>query len=125
MRILFMILGFVFLGLGSIGIVLPILPTTPFLMLSAFCFSKSSKKLHDWFLSTKLYKNYLDSFVNNRAMTVKIKASIITSATIMLGICFFIMKNVPVARMIIAFVWICHILYFVLRVNTIKSYDRY
>ncbi|MCB1838802.1 MAG: YbaN family protein [Alphaproteobacteria bacterium] len=50
MQMILKILGFIFLALGIIGIVLPLLPTTPFLLLSAFCFARSSEKLHDWLL---------------------------------------------------------------------------
>ena len=70
MKIVYMLLGFICLGLGSIGVVLPMLPTAPFLLAAAFFFAKSSKSLHDWFVSTKIYKNHLDSFVKERAMTV-------------------------------------------------------
>ncbi len=118
MKFLFMILGFLFLGLGSIGIVLPMLPSTPFFIAAAFCFAKSSEKLHRWFLSTKLYKKHLDSFVRDRTMTIKTKASILTSVTILLSICFLLLKQVPVARFIIFTVWVCHVFYFIFRIRT-------
>ena len=50
LKIVWIVLGFLCLGLGTIGIVLPILPTVPFYMATLFCFAKSSKKLHDWFI---------------------------------------------------------------------------
>ena len=65
-RILWIILGFICLGLGVIGIILPILPTVPFFMATVFCFAKSSKRLHGWFIGTNLYKKHLDSFVKER-----------------------------------------------------------
>ena len=52
MNIIWMLLGFLCLAFGTIGIVLPILPTVPFYMATVFCFAKSSEKLHTWFLST-------------------------------------------------------------------------
>ena len=69
LKIVWIVLGFLCLGLGTVGIVLPILPTVPFYMATLFCFAKSSKKLHDWFIETNLYKNYLDSFVQKKAMS--------------------------------------------------------
>lgn len=58
-KIIYTIIGCLSLALGSVGAVLPILPTVPFLMLSALCFAKSSEKLNAWFKQTKIYKNNL------------------------------------------------------------------
>ena len=69
LKIVWIVFGFLCLGLGTIGIVLPILPTVPFYMATLFCFAKSSKKLHEWFVGTNLYKKHLDSFVQKRVKT--------------------------------------------------------
>ena len=58
-KILYLALGILGLGLGALGVVLPLLPAFPFLMLAAFCFGRSSEKLDRWFKGTKLYKNKL------------------------------------------------------------------
>lgn len=55
LRPLWALLGFLCLELGMAGIVLPILPTVPFYMVTVFCFAKSSQRLHTWFTSTALY----------------------------------------------------------------------
>ena len=54
-------LGFLSLALGTAGIVLPLLPTVPFYMLTVFCFAKGSNRLHDWFRQSDLYKKHLQS----------------------------------------------------------------
>ncbi len=63
MKILFIIFGIISFILGAIGVVLPILPTTPFLLLSAFLFSKSSDRFHEYLIQTKLYQKYINEMV--------------------------------------------------------------
>lgn len=116
----FIVLGCLSLGLGALGAVLPILPTVPFLMLAAFCFAKSSEKLHNWFISTKLYKKNLESFVQGKGMTMKTKIRIMVMVTILMSIGFIMMHAVPVGRIILGFVWLFHVLYYIFGIKTLK-----
>ena len=116
----FVVLGCLSLGLGAVGAVLPILPTVPFLMLAAFCFAKSSEKLHNWFISTKLYKKNLESFVQGKGMTMKTKIRIMVTVTILMNIGFIMMHAVPVGRIILGFVWLFHVMYFIFGIKTLK-----
>ena len=120
-RILWITLGFISLGLGTVGIVLPFLPTVPFYLATVFCFAKSSKRLHDWFIGTSLYKKHLESFVERKAMTIKTKVSILATSSAVMLTGFIMMKGVPAARICLAVVWICHIVYFLFGVKTISN----
>lgn len=123
-KILWIILGFVSLALGSIGVILPILPTVPFYMLTLFCFAKSSEKLHNWFMGTKLYKKHLESFVRSKSMTLRSKLTIMGTVTLVMAIGFIMMSRVPVGRICLAVVWVCHVLYFAFYIRTVPEGER-
>ncbi len=122
-KIIFVVLGCICLGLGTVGIFLPILPTTPFFLLTLFFFANSSEKLHTWFIGTKLYKKHLEPFVQKRGMLLSTKLSIIGTVTILMGIGFILMarKGIWIPCIILAVVWVAHIIYFVFRVKTIPK----
>ena len=122
-KVFFVVLGCLSLGLGALGAVLPLLPAFPFLMLAAFCFAKSSEKLHGWFVSTKLYKKNLESFVQGKGMTVRTKIRIMLTVTFLMSIGFIMMHAVPVGRIVLGIVWLFHILYFIFGIKTLKIED--
>ncbi len=122
-RMIFLIIGCVCLALGCIGIVLPILPTVPFFLATVFCFSQSSQKLHDWFLGTRMYKNNLEGYVKGEGMTIKTKAKILITVTALMVFGFVIMlrKDLYIPCVILACVWVAHIIYFVFVVKIRKE----
>ena len=117
------ILAFLCLALGTIGVFLPVLPTVPFYLVTTLSFAKSSERLHNWFVNTRLYKKNLESFVERKAMTLKTKLSILISVTLVMGFGFFIMarKEIWIPCIILAVVRLCHIGYFMFRVKTEKT----
>lgn len=122
-KIFYAILGCLSLALGTVGTILPILPTVPFLMLAAFCFVRSSEKLHLWFCGTKLYKNNLESFVQGKGMTRKTKLRIIGTVTILMAFGFLMMKRTPIGRLILFCVWLFHLIYFIWGIKTLEETD--
>ena len=121
MKLVYLVLGILSTALGAVGVVLPILPTTPFLLVAAFCFAKSSRRMHNWFIGTKLYEKHLKTFAETRAMTMKTKLSLMGIASTMMLIGFLLMGSVPVGRVVIACVWVFHVYYFLCRVKTIPA----
>ena len=117
-KMLYVFVGCIGLGLGAIGAVLPMMPAFPFLMLAAFCFARSSEKLHNWFISTKLYKDNLESYIAGQGMTWKVKLRIMTTVTLLMSIGFVMMHAVPVGRIVLGFVWLFHMVYFIFGVKT-------
>lgn len=119
----FIALGCVSLALGTIGIVLPILPTVPFYLLTAFCFANSSERLHDWFIHTTVYKKYIGSYFRRRGMTKKAKCLLIGTVTAIMVPGFILMDKVPAGRAIMLVVWMGHIFYFGFKVQTITQQE--
>lgn len=118
LKITFIFLAFIFLGLGCIGVVLPVLPTTPFLLAASFFFTKGSDRFNRWFISTSLYKNYLENFVKTRAMTSKSKLKILIPVSIVLIISFFSVDNFYL-RGVIIFLFLLKEYYFKFHIKTI------
>ena len=120
-KLLYIILGCIGVGLGAVGAVIPMLPAFPFLMLAAFCFARSSEKLDRWFKGTKLYKDNLEDYVAGRGMTWKTKIRIMVTVTLLMSVGFVMMglKGVIVGCVVLACVWLFHIVYFFFGVKTI------
>ncbi len=120
---LFIILGCLCLTLGTVGVFIPILPTTPFYLLTVFFFANSSERLHSWFLGTKVYEKHFASFVRGKGMLVKTKVSIMVTVTLLMGFGFFMMfrKEIWVPCVILAIVWMAHVYCFIFRIKTIPA----
>jgi uncharacterized membrane protein YbaN (DUF454 family) len=120
-KVFYLVLGFIGLGLGALGAMIPLLPSVPFLLLAAVCFGKSSENLHRWFISTMLYKKNLESYVRGEGMTKKAKLRVVGIVTFVMAFGFIMMSRVPVGRIVLAVVWAAHLLYFAFGVKTIKE----
>lgn len=116
-KILYIFIGCISLGLGIIGVILPIFPTVPFVLLAAFCFARSSERLDGWFKNTKLYRE--NNIKNGMAKQAKIR--IMCSVTLLMSIGFIMMglKGIVIGNIVLLIVWIFHMAYFTVGVKTV------
>lgn len=119
MRLLYFIIACIFMLLGMIGVILPVLPTTPFLLVSAYCFAKSSERFHRWFIHTSLYRNHLESFVNHREMTKKTKVRLLSFASTMILLAMYFMDSIHL-RIFLFVLMVFKYYYFIFRIKTIS-----
>ena len=119
MKIIYVILGFISMGLGIAGSFLPGLPTVPFLLLASFFFARGSERFHGWFTRTRIYKNYLEDFEKNRSMTLKAKIGLLCLSSTMIAFPIFLLKN-NYLRLALILVVIFKYYYFIFRIKTLK-----
>lgn len=114
---------FFFLVSGCIGIVLLILPTVPFFLLTVFCFANSSQKLHDWFIGTKRCRKHLEFFVQRKDMTRKTKSQHphLRDLPDGLGSSSWHGRPFEFPCGILAAVWLGHLIYFLFGLKTLTE----
>ncbi|UTC46189.1 DUF454 domain-containing protein [Treponema vincentii] len=117
MKYIWLAAGCLFLGFGLVGVVLPILPTTPFILVAVFCFAKSSERMHRWLLSTQLYQKHVKKFNETRTMTLKEKITILAVASVMLLAGFYFSKQIY-ARILIIIVMCIKYYIFIFKIKT-------
>ncbi|MBF0794091.1 YbaN family protein [Mammaliicoccus lentus] len=93
MKYVYMSIGMLATALGFLGAVLPLLPTTPFILLAVFCFAKSSERFHKWLINTKVYKEYVEDFQKYRGYTLKKKFELLISVYIVVGFSIWMVDN--------------------------------
>ena len=119
-KVIYISSGFFFILLGALGVALPFLPTTPFLLAAAFCLARGSGRFHKWFVETRLYKKYLGDYVKNRGMTVNTKTRILTTVSVLIVIGCFLTESLH-ARIAMGVVLAGHYYYFLFKIKTIAS----
>ena len=115
---LYLIVGTISLILGIIGIFLPLLPTTPLLLLTSYCLLKSSDRLNEKFMKTKIYKKYVKEFQEKGGMTLKAKLMLTIPVSLLL-LFMFITIDSFIMRMIIVIMWLTKVIVFT-KMKTIK-----
>lgn len=119
-KLLFILLGFICLGLGIVGIILPVIPTTPLLLLASFLFVKGSDRFDHWFRGTILYKKHLEGFVKKREMTLKQKLTILLFADAMILIPLVTLESI-LLKIFLILVIIYKYYYFITKIKTVPE----
>lgn len=119
-NIICVVIGLICFALGTLGVILPVLPTTPFYVAAACLFAKGSNRFHRWFINTKLYQKHIESVVTKKEMSKRAKVKFLVTISILFTIGILIC---PIwhAQAAIAVIWICHIYYFTFKVKSIKE----
>lgn len=112
MRVLWIAAGFASLGFGLAGTVLPLLPTTPFVLLSAFCFARSSPRFHAWLTTHPTFGPMLHHWHEHRAISrrAKIAATMFMVAAVGLSVLFEVRPVIIAVQLVVmvpvlTFIW--------------------
>ena len=98
-RMLLMVAGTICLALGAIGIFLPILPATPFLLLAAACYMRSSERLHKWLINNRWFGEYIKNYQEGRGIPLKTKVLALSTLWIAIGYStFFVVDEFLIAQ---------------------------
>ncbi len=83
-RIIFIVFGTLFLIIGTIGVFIPVLPTTPFLLLAAACYLRGSKRLHRWMINNRVFGEFIRNYMEGRGISLRQKIFTITFLWLMI-----------------------------------------
>ncbi len=119
-RYVFLTIGAISFGLGTAGIVLPLLPTVPFYMLALFCLARGSERFHKMFLESRLYQKTVATYERDKALTLRTKLSILASVSTIMAVGAYFSQDMPIALIVMALVWVGHIIALAFIVKTKK-----
>ena len=109
-----------FVGIGILGIFIPVLPTTPFFLLAATLYAKSSKRFYDWLLSNRFFGKYIKNYREGKGITLKIKISTIALLWITIGCSALFAVNILIVKCILLLIAIGVTIH-ILRIKTFKK----
>lgn len=97
--------GWICVGLGALGVVLPVLPTTPFMLLAAFCFARTSPRFHRWLLSSKVFGPLIDNWQRERYIEKRSKRTALLVVAITFAVSIAVVDPWPLKAMLVCF-WV-------------------
>lgn len=104
MKYILLMVGITCTILGFVGVVVPLLPTTPFLLLAAICFAKSSERFKNWLIHMKVYREYVESFKNERGYTLIKKFKLLISLYIVIAFSIYMIDHTMIRVMLLIMV---------------------
>ena len=120
-KIVLTILGLLSLVLGVVGIFLPLLPTTPLFLLSAWCFIRSSTKLYDWLLNHPYLGKYIRNFREHRAIPLRVKVLSVAMVWLTIGYCIFVVVSGHLWAQLLMFALAAAVTWRILSYATLKE----
>ncbi|WP_299744953.1 YbaN family protein [Rossellomorea sp. y25] len=117
-KMIYILLGLLFMGIGVVGIVLPLIPTTPLLLLASFFFVRGSERFEAWFKGTSVYKKHLEGFIRHRSMTLRQKVTLLIFSDIMILIPL-ILSDSLIVKVILSLIIVYKYYYFIFKIRTV------
>ncbi len=105
-KLTYIVLGSICVALGATGVIVPLLPTTPFLLLAGYFYIRSSKRLYHWLINHKLFGLYIYNYLTYKAIDMKSKVGLITLLWLSMGSSMYIMKNIYITILLV-FIGLC------------------
>ncbi|MEX0623296.1 MAG: YbaN family protein [Saccharospirillum sp.] len=122
LRWVLFVAGWVCVALGTVGVVMPVLPTTPFLLLAAACFARSSPRFHRWLLSTKLFGPLIENWQRERYIEKRSKRVALVVVALTFTSSILIVEPIALKWMLVGFWATCT--FFIGRLSTIPRSQR-
>lgn len=98
------ICGFILVALGTIGIIVPLLPTTPFLLLAAYCFTKSSDRFYNWLMNNKMYGKHLHIYIQKKGVPISVKIFTIILLWVGIGSSAIFFVDLTLVKILLLFI---------------------
>lgn len=119
-RYVFLTIGAISFALGTAGIVLPLLPTVPFYMLTLFCLARGSERFHKMFLESSLYQKTVAAYERDKALTLRAKLSILVSVSAIMAVGAYFSQDMSIALMVMGIIWVAHVIALAFIIKTKK-----
>ncbi len=110
-RIVLISLGFLFVALGGAGLVLPVMPTTPFLLVAAACFARSSPRFHDWLLNLRLFGPLIKNWQETRSLPRKTKLLAIATIVVVGGSSILFFIEIFFLKLVVVAILLFHVIF--------------